>query len=140
MTNSQASLSFEDVAVSFSWEEWQLLTLSQKDLYWDVMLENYNNLVSLGYQASKQDSLFRLEQGGLPWTVEGVAHSQTCPGSPATKPEMILNFKQGEKPWSVEDEMHCQCFSGTFRSWQNKVDDRILGHGLKGSIPTSATN
>uniref|UniRef100_A0AC11E018 Uncharacterized protein n=1 Tax=Ovis aries TaxID=9940 RepID=A0AC11E018_SHEEP len=79
MSKVQGPVSFEDVAVGFSGEEWQLLGPSQKALYWDVMLENYCNLVSVGYQAPKPDSLFQLEQGGPPWTVKGAVLSPTCP-------------------------------------------------------------
>ncbi|XP_039076088.1 uncharacterized protein LOC120222358 [Hyaena hyaena] len=65
----QESLTLEDVAVDFSREEWRLLAPAQKDLYWDVMLENYRNLVSVGYVASKPDALSRLERGGV-WMME----------------------------------------------------------------------
>uniref|UniRef100_A0A8C0VZN8 KRAB domain-containing protein n=1 Tax=Castor canadensis TaxID=51338 RepID=A0A8C0VZN8_CASCN len=80
MVKAKGMLSFEDVAVDFTREEWQFLNPSEKDLYKEVMSENYENLVSVGYQGTKPDSLFKLEQGEPPWMVPGAAHCQTCPG------------------------------------------------------------
>lgn len=58
-----------------TWEEWQLLVPEQKDLYRDVMLETYSILVSVVYQASKPDTLSKLECGEELWTIEDKIHS-----------------------------------------------------------------
>ncbi|KAM7330421.1 hypothetical protein ACRRTK_012034 [Alexandromys fortis] len=43
------SVTYDDVHVDFTWEEWTLLDPSQKSLYKYVMLETYRNLTAIRY-------------------------------------------------------------------------------------------
>lgn len=48
----QEQVTFEDVVVDFTQEEWELLTPAQRMLYYDVMLDTFELLVSLGEATS----------------------------------------------------------------------------------------
>nr|XP_036880396.1 zinc finger protein 75A isoform X4 [Manis javanica] len=68
LPKSQSLLTFEEVAMYFSQEEWELLEPTQKALYNDVMQENYETVISLAlFVLPKPKVISCLEQGEEPW-------------------------------------------------------------------------
>ncbi|XP_069494417.1 uncharacterized protein [Ambystoma mexicanum] len=103
-------VTFKDVAVCFSEDEWRLLAEWEKQLYRNVMLEIHGALISLGYAIVNTDVVFRIKKAEVPhpWGQQPQKgrENTSCgtAGYSSINPDLLLRITRQEEPCALDDQ------------------------------------
>ncbi|KAE8595311.1 hypothetical protein XENTR_v10015692 [Xenopus tropicalis] len=89
MAKYKGPVKFDEVAVVFSEDEWNLLTDQQRGLYMEVMKENYEHLIYLGFEVPVILSLLQ-DGGGIGSDTVTQSKSQQVAGAEESKSSVTL--------------------------------------------------
>ncbi|XP_012881676.1 PREDICTED: zinc finger protein 790-like isoform X2 [Dipodomys ordii] len=119
-------MTFRDVAIQFSQEEWEYLNPEQRNLYTDVMSENYSNFVSVGLSIYQPHVISLLEKEQEAWIELDEERRGFCPDLQSTwQARKILSKNRSLEsvlsPWEIlevctDDSLEGFCFSGDCES------------------------
>ncbi|XP_063799052.1 zinc finger protein OZF-like [Pseudophryne corroboree] len=118
----QTLVTFNDVAVYFSEEDWMCLEEWQKELYRNVMQEIHGVLTAMGYSINNPDVLIRIqnqETSRFGNNHEAAKRKSSCKfahGIPLNNPDILLRVKQHD---SIFLEDHVESQEETHRTINN---------------------
>ncbi|KAM9180609.1 zinc finger protein 157-like isoform 1-T1 [Dugong dugon] len=96
----EGSVSFEDVAVDFTRQEWHGLNPAQRTMHKDVMLENYSNLASVGLCVAKPEMIFKLERGEELWILQEESSGHNYSAGSCSSDFWFLELELAAYLWS----------------------------------------
>ncbi|XP_058030244.1 zinc finger protein 75D-like [Ahaetulla prasina] len=125
--NQESLVSFEEVAVYFSEEEWSHLDPDQKALHSEVMLENHRNVVSLGNNGQENQDSCELFQ---------VINSKDGTENFGIQMEFENHEWNQSNNWNQENSSSTDAPIQDFHAQQEKIRKKYIGKSMKQKVLT----